>query len=129
VASVGAIEKLYATYKNRAHIYLVYIREAHPTDGWALPRNQFQITDPKTLEERRKVARAFAAQLNVSIPILVDTIDDRLEKAYHGWPDRIYLIDTQGKVALKGEPGPRGFRPAVQAVPAVLDKLLAGSRE
>jgi hypothetical protein len=107
---------------------VVYIREAHPTDGWALPRNQFQITDPKTLEERRKVARAFAAQLKVSIPILVDTLDDQVEKAYHGWPDRIYVVDARGQIALKGEPGPAGFRPAVQAAPAVLDRLLAGSK-
>jgi hypothetical protein len=107
---------------------VVYIREAHPTDGWAIPQNRFRIMDPKTLEERRKVAREFAAQLKVSIPILVDTIDDRMEKAYSGWPDRIYVIDSEGKIAQKGDPGPGGFRPAVLTASTVLDKLLDKSK-
>ena len=102
----------------------MYIREAHPTDGWALPKNKFVISDPKTEEERRKVAREFAAQLKVSVPILVDTMDDKVEAAYSGWPDRIYILDAEGKIAHKGTPGPSGFAPAVVAAPGVLDKLL-----
>jgi len=33
------------------------------------------------------------------------------EKAYTGWPDRIYLIDKQGRIAYKSKPGPFGFKP------------------
>ena len=102
----------------------MYIREAHPTDGWALPKNKFQITDPKTIAERRQVAKTFAADLKVSIPILVDTLDDQVESVYAGWPDRIYIIDRDGKIAHKGAPGPGGFRPSVTAAPAILDGLL-----
>lgn len=126
MASVGAIEKLYKTYKDKAHVYVIYIREAHPTDGWALPSNQFKITDPKSLEERRKVARAFAAKLKLTPPVLVDSLDDKVGKAYAAWPDRLYVIDAQGKVALQAARGPFGFSPAVKAAPGVLDKLLDG---
>ncbi len=126
MASVGSIEKLYKSYKDKAHIYVIYIREAHPTDGWALPANQFKIQDPKSLEERRKVAREFAAKLKLTPPVLVDALDDQVGKAYAAWPDRLYVIDATGKVALKAARGPFGFRPAVQAAPGVLDKLLAG---
>jgi hypothetical protein len=80
------------------------------------------VADPKTWEERQKVAQEFAAQFKVSLPILVDTIDDQIEKAYAGWPDRIYVIDAEGKIAYKGGPGPQGFK--VAEVPPVLDKLL-----
>lgn len=118
------IEKLHAAYKEKAHIYILYIREAHPTDGWALPKNRFEITDPKTLEERRKVAKEFAAQLKVSIPILVDTMDDKVEKIYAGWPDRLYIVDRRGAIVHKGGPGPGGFRPSVQVAPGILDKLI-----
>jgi hypothetical protein len=103
----------------------MYIREAHPTDGWALKKNKFNITDPKSLQERRDVAKEFAKQLGVTLPILVDTLDDQVERAYAGWPDRIYVIDAAGKVALKAAPGPSGFSPGVRDTPAVLDKLLA----
>ena len=118
------LNEIYAKYKDRCRFYLVYIREAHPTDGWALPKNKFQITDPKSEEERRKVAREFAAQLKVTIPILVDTIDDKVESVYNGWPDRIYIVDQEGRIAHKGNPGPGGFQPSVKQAPGILDKLL-----
>jgi hypothetical protein len=107
----------------------MYIREAHPVGGRLKPPDQFRITDPKTLEERRKVAQEFARQVKLSVPILVDTIDDQVEKAYAGWPDRLYVIDASGKVVLKAKPGPGGFMPAVKQAPEVLDKLLKGLKE
>jgi hypothetical protein len=103
----------------------MYIREAHPTDGRqakANERDKILIKDPRTLEERQKVAKEFAEQFKVSLPILVDTIDDQVNKAYAGWPDRIYVIDAQGRIAYKGEPGPKGFK--VAEVPPVLERLL-----
>ena len=103
---------------------MIYIREAHPLGGERRPPPQFQITDPKTLAERQKVAEKFAATVKLSVPILVDTIDDQVERAYAGWPDRIYVIDSEGKVAHKGAPGPGGFGPSVREAPAVLDRLL-----
>lgn len=115
--SIGAIEKLHADYKEKAHVYVIYIREAHP--------NPKTVADPKTIDERRKVAREFAEDVELSIPILVDTIDDQVNRDYAGWPDRLYVIDAGGKVALKGKPGPGGFSPAVRAAPAVLDRLLS----
>ena len=103
----------------------MYIREAHPTDGWQVPvneRDKVLIKDPKTLEERQKVARDFAAQFKVSIPICVDTLDDQVEKVYAGWPDRLYVVDAGGKLAYVGGPGPGGFR--VNELAPVLDRLL-----
>lgn len=80
------------------------------------------VKDPKTLEERQKVAQEFAAQFKISLPILVDAIDDPMERIFAAWPDRIYVIDAEGKIAYKGGPGPGGFR--VAEVPPVMDKLL-----
>jgi hypothetical protein len=68
------------------------------------------------------VAAQFAEQFKVSLPILVDTIDDQVEKAYAGWPDRLYVIDPEGKIAYKSGPGPRGF--LVTEARAALEKLL-----
>ena len=124
MASVGPIEKLHSSYKDKAHIYVVYIREAHPD----MPRNKFNIPQPKTLEERQKVAREFAEALKLSLPIFVDSMEDEVGKAYSAWPDRLYVIDAEGKIALKGGVGPRGFSPAVKAAPGVLDKLLEAAK-
>ena len=45
------------------------------------------------------------------MPLLVDTIDDQVNRAYSGFPDRLYLIDREGKVAYKGGRGPFGYKP------------------
>jgi hypothetical protein len=48
--------------------------------------------------------------LEISMPLLVDDIDDRVGHAYSGMPDRLYVIDRDGKVAYKGGRGPFGFK-------------------
>jgi type I thyroxine 5'-deiodinase len=42
---------------------------------------------------------------------MVDSFDNQVEKAYTGWPDRLYLIAPQGRVLYKSKPGPFGFHP------------------
>ena len=37
-------------------------------------------------------------------------MDDAVNKAYAAWPDRFYVISKDGKVVLKGEQGPKGFK-------------------
>lgn len=113
--SIGSIEQLYNTYADSAEFYLVYIREAHPIDGRARRDTKFKIRDPRTIAERRKAAEDFRDALNICVPILVDDMDDSVQRAYAAWPDRLYVVDAQGKIALKGAPGPRGFSPAVEA--------------
>ncbi len=45
------------------------------------------------------------------MPLVVDTIDDRVGRLYSGMPDRLYLIDRNGKVSYKSGRGPFGFKP------------------
>jgi alkylhydroperoxidase family enzyme len=47
----------------------------------------------------------------MTMPLLVDAIDDRVGHAYSGMPDRLFIIDKQGMVAYKGGRGPFGFKP------------------
>ena len=42
---------------------------------------------------------------------IVDGIDDKAMRSYEAWPDRLYLIGKDGKVAYKGGPGPFQFKP------------------
>ena len=44
-------------------------------------------------------------RLQTRIPILLDDVDDAVALAYGGWPDRLYLIGRDGRVAFQGEPG------------------------
>ena len=75
-------------------------------------RDKVVIASPKSFEERGEVAGACVRRLGVEIPALVDDLDDAVERAYTGWPDRLYVIDGDGRVAWKSAPGPFGFDPA-----------------
>ncbi len=44
--------------------------------------------------------------------MLIDDMKNTAQQAYAGWPDRLYVVGRDGKVAFKGDPGPKGFKPA-----------------
>jgi type I thyroxine 5'-deiodinase len=48
-------------------------------------------------------------RLAIKMPALLDGVDNRVERAYTGWPDRLYIIGTDGRVRYKSAPGPFGF--------------------
>ena len=50
-------------------------------------------------------------RLQTRIPTLLDDVDDAVALAYGGWPDRLYLVGRDGRVAFQGGRGPDGFRP------------------
>lgn len=51
------------------------------------------------------------AKLGIKFPAVIDGFDNRVESAYTGWPDRMYLIASDGRVLYKSKPGPFGFHP------------------
>ena len=78
--------------------------------------------DPVTYEEREEVAGACMLGLELSMPALVDGMDDEVNLAYGAHPDRLFIVGTDGKIAYAGGPGPGGFR--VDELAAKLAELL-----
>lgn len=108
----GNVEKLYEMYKDRAEFVMVYVREAHPTDGWRMDSNDVvgvATAQPRTYEERVSIAQSCGKRLGLKFPMLVDGIDDPVGTVYSGMPSRLYIIDQEGKVAFKNGRGPYGF--------------------
>ena len=125
----STVEAVRQRQKDKAEFLLVYVREAHPSDGWVMKSNEkvgVVVAQPRTLEERTAVAEQCAAKLKPSIPLLVDDINDTVGNAYSGMPARLYVIDTNGKVAYKSGRGPFGFKPE-EMEQALLMTLLEGS--
>jgi len=100
---------LIAAHGNAVELLFIYIREAHPTDGWYMGTHR--IRDPLSLEERRSVARKFEESLRGRAGVYVDGMDDAAMKAYAAWPDRLYLVGTDGRIRYAGKRGPSGFKP------------------
>lgn len=93
---------------------VVYIREAHPEEGWILPENRrsgIAVHEPTTDGERIAVASQCAANLEMSMPAVIDGVDNAVASAYGGWPDRLYLVGMDGRIAYRGGEGPFGFKP------------------
>lgn len=100
--------------KGRIHCFGIYVREAHPEDGWIMESNSrlgVRLPQPKTYEERMAVARTCATKLNYRMPLLVDSIDDTVGNQYSAMPGRVYVLDRKGRVVYKSARGPFGFRP------------------
>lgn len=111
---MGALHELYDRYRDRVEFLVVYIREAHPEDGWVLTMNreeQVAVHDPTSAAERGEVASTCLTRHAVRMPMVVDGVDDAAARAYGAWPDRLYLIGADGRVAYQGGEGPFGFKP------------------
>jgi hypothetical protein len=114
-SQAGNVEKLYRRYKDRTNFVMVYVRDAHPTDGWRMESNDrfgVKAEQPKSYGERVEIAQRCGRLLDLGFPMLVDTIDDLVGARYSGMPGRLYLIDRDGKVAFKSGRGPYLFKPA-----------------
>ena len=109
-----ALNKLYEQYKDQVSFLVVYITEAHPSDVWQMQSNvkdHVVFASPRTEDERATVAGTCVRKLGIEIPAVLDEFGNSTEGAYTAWPDRLYLIDGNGKVAYKSRPGPFGFKP------------------
>lgn len=84
-----------------------------------------QIEQPKTFLARTEVAAACSAGLKLTIPLLVDDLDDTVMRAFDAMPDRLYIISPEARIAYKGEHGPRGFN--IPEMEAALKKILAAN--
>ncbi|QDU19334.1 Iodothyronine deiodinase [Urbifossiella limnaea] len=100
-------------YKDKATFVMVYVREAHPLDGWKMESNTrvgVAVKQPTTTAERGRVCEQFQAKLKPGMKVLVDDIADTAGNLYSGMPARFYVIDTKGKVGFQSGRGPFGFK-------------------
>ena len=108
------LNKIYSQYRNNIHFYVVCIREAHPDDGWRVPENlksNIHYKEPTTDDERTEVASVCQLNLDLKMPMLIDSIDNDVESKYISLPMRLYLIGVDGRIVYTGDRGPFGFNP------------------
>ena len=74
-------------------------------------QQQILYAQPKTDEERSAVAGACMIDMQLEMPLLLDEMTNEVDSAYKALPERLYLIDAQGRIAFRGGPGPFQFDP------------------
>lgn len=120
---------MYEQYKDDVQFVVVYIREAHAIDSRSPMQTKEMIEDPINLIERTSVAKVCMTKMELRpIPAVVDRLDDKTNQAYKGWPDRMFLVGKDGKMAYSGGRGPFGFTPddLMKAIDAELAKTKTG---
>ena len=119
----GAFEK----HGGNVQFFTIYIEEAHPADGWALPKIHeagIEYTQPTTTEARAAIAEVCAVRLDMKMPMLLDNMENEVDVKYAALPERLYVLDKHGNVYFRAIMGSRGFDvdawlEAVQAQAAV----------
>ena len=126
------METLYKAYKDKVQFFLVYTREIHPTHA---PRpgqpkrpsryGSVAVEQHNNMQDRIIAADKCMKGLKLTLPILLDSMDNLYTKTYSGMPAGTCVIDIDGKIAYWNRGAPTGARPP-QAEAAIKKLLAAG---
>ena len=106
------MEEVYNRFRERVAFFVVYVQEAHASDRWQVDSNVVDnvlIKEHLSYEEREDAASACSLDLHMSLPVLVEEMDNAVDEAYSAAPDRLYFVGADGRVAYKGGAGPWFF--------------------
>ena len=104
--------QIYRQYKDSVEFFVVYVQEAHPTDGWQTDSNVAEgvlFRQHRSYDEREYVAQSCSIDLQIGLPIIIEEMDNAIDEAYGAAPERLYVVDVDGKVAYHGGAGPHFF--------------------
>lgn len=108
------LNDIFEAHKDNIEFFLIYVREAHPSDGWQTPQNLYEevlYDAPVNDDERAEIANACQIGLDLKYPMLIDSIDDDVERKYVASPIRLFVIDEAGILTYAGDEGPQKFDP------------------
>ncbi len=91
VGTTSGMQKLVRKYPDIVFI-LLYVREAHPGE---------RISEHRTFEEKLARAKRFKEEERDNRTVLVDELEGTIHKQYGLFPNFVYVIDTDGRVAFR----------------------------
>lgn len=104
---------------------MIYINEAHAADGdWPVEYAKKKgINEHTNFGERCTTAQMLLDEKKLTIPCLIDGMDNAVNLAYKAHPDRIFLVRTDGRLAVAADRGPWGFKPGLEATEKWLSQM------
>jgi hypothetical protein len=124
---VSAFEQLAHDFGKQVNFIVLYTQEAHPKGDpspyrgreWTTPANEREgilFRQPKTGEERLERARTCTQKLKLTLPVVVDSLDNTAWAAYGSAPNSACLVGQDGKVVeQQGWFDPARMRAAIEA--------------
>jgi len=104
------MEKIYRNYKHIARFFIVYIEECRPSNCSRPAEYAGHIIDPRNYGERCMTAALFISEGNITIPVIIDNMNNSVKDDYDGWPERALIIGKDGIVAFASHKGQDSFK-------------------
>jgi len=108
-----------------ANFAVVYLEEAHPTDGWMYDAVDLKVAQHTSIHARINCSDVMRGKLDeagaVEVPLYVDTMGNTAAAAFGALPERLVII-MDGKVTFVGGKGPMDYSVA-KAEEALTDLL------
>lgn len=105
---LSAFQRVVSQYADIADSLLVYIEEAHPSDGWVSTDAPYQIPKHRSLDDRVRAAKLMNLE-TPAVVVVVDTMENTSNAAYGAYFERLYILKDE-KVVFQGGRGPEGYR-------------------
>uniref|UniRef100_A0A8C2VH56 Iodothyronine deiodinase n=1 Tax=Chinchilla lanigera TaxID=34839 RepID=A0A8C2VH56_CHILA len=108
--SLPAFSELVEEFSSVADFLLVYIDEAHPSDGWAIPGGSslsFEVKKHRNQEDRCAAAHQLLERFSLppQCQVVADRMDNNANVAYGVAFERVCIVQRQ-KIAYLGGKGP-----------------------
>ena len=97
-------KKMVEDYKDKFNFLVVYVAEAHSTEGWNEVAFQ-TMASHKNEKERLAAARLLIETTSLKCNVAIDLMTNSAAKAYGATIDRVYIIKN-GVVYFQGATGP-----------------------
>ena len=110
MANVSKFADICEKFQDLADFVTIYIAEAHPFESGDLSeRYEFKYNTHKEMHDRLEAAEGLNRKIDLQYPLLVDFMDDKANKAYGAYPERLYII-LDGIIVYAGGKGPHGYK-------------------
>jgi iodothyronine deiodinase-like protein len=107
-----ALRRLWRRFQEDINTVIIYVIEPHPINApspyadrvWVTTKNEIagiRCAQPRTLEERIKLARQLRRRFRLSNPMLIDALDDRAWRTFGSAPNIAILVHPGGRIAVK----------------------------
>lgn len=105
---LSAFQRVVSQYADITDALLVYIEEAHPSNGWVSTDAPYQIPKHRSLDDRLRAAKLMNLE-TPAVVVVVDTMENTSNAAYGAYFERLYILKDE-KVVFQGGRGPEGYR-------------------
>ena len=67
------------------------------------------IRDPRTIGQRQDAAQTCTTEYGFNFPTVIDDMLDSTAVKYAAWPERIFVVNPDGRIGFAGGCGPTKF--------------------